>query len=533
MRNILGQTKSAFNLRDIMDQKKILIVNLSKGKVGELNSRLLGMIFVIKFQAAAMSRASVPEEQRTDFGLYVDEFQNFSTDSFASILSEARKYRLNLIVANQFIGQLSDEIRDAVFGNIGTMISYRCGPEDAEFLVKQFAPVFDASDLVNLPNFNSIVKLLIGGLPSQPFSMQGLPFLANSNPELGAAIKQLSAAKFGRPRAEAEADIFSRLSNDATVSKPAAPSPLNPPPAPAPATVEPSQSAADNKVEDTMNDNQIQNNPSNPAAGATAGLDAAQTTPPASQPSPAPPPAPAPAAQPSDDAPSIADIVKAPVVKPAEEIAQTPAASPQVPPAQLPPSEIVRDTARERVEVLPSPQGGGAAVASPETPPVFESHHKVVQPPPEVKVEVSAADLADAATTPGSSSAPALEQTMEELAEVPFIHLNPNFAPAENTPADVQPAAAPPTASQPAIPPAPLSEPASAPTPPPATTIQPSATSAPETTPSTDTPTPTAAPAPELTATAPGPIVEPNQPAAPAVAPGEVDVDEHGNIIQG
>src|SRR5674476_387817 len=127
MRNIMGQTKSAFNLRDVMDNKKILIVNLSKGRLGELNSQLLGMIFVIKFQAAAMSRADVPEADRTDFSLYVDEFQNFSTDSFASILSEARKYRLNLIVANQFIAQLSPEIRDAVFGNIGTMVAHRMG----------------------------------------------------------------------------------------------------------------------------------------------------------------------------------------------------------------------------------------------------------------------------------------------------------------------------------------------------------------------------------------------------------------------
>ena len=211
MRNILGQTKSSFDLRDVMNNKKILIVNLSKGRIGEINAKLLGMIFVIKFQAAAMSRANIPEADRQDFCLYVDEFQNFSTDSFASILSEARKYRLNLIVANQFIGQLSNEIRDAVFGNIGTMVSYRCGPEDAEFLTKQFAPIFDARDLVNLPNFNAVVKLLIGGLPSQPFSMVGLPYLTNSNQELAMAIKQLSAAKFGQSRAQVEAEIFARF----------------------------------------------------------------------------------------------------------------------------------------------------------------------------------------------------------------------------------------------------------------------------------------------------------------------------------
>jgi len=211
MRNIIGQTKSSFNIREIMDNKKILIVNLSKGRVGELNSKLLGMIFVIKIQAAAMSRVDIPENDRKDFALYVDEFQNFSTDSFASILSEARKFRLNLIVANQFIGQLSQEIRDAVFGNIGTIAAFRMGPEDAEFMVKQFAPVFDASDLVNLPNFNTAMRLMVGGLPSHPFTMKCLPPLGTSNVELGNAIKQLSAAKFGRPRARVEAAIASRL----------------------------------------------------------------------------------------------------------------------------------------------------------------------------------------------------------------------------------------------------------------------------------------------------------------------------------
>jgi hypothetical protein len=213
MRNIIGQTKSSFNLRDVMDNKKILIVNLSKGRLGELNSQLLGMIFVIKFQAAAMSRADTMEDQRADFSLYVDEFQNFSTDSFASILSEARKYRLNLVVANQFIGQLSNEIRDAVFGNIGTIAAHRMGPDDAEFMVKQFAPVFDASDLMNIPNYNAAMRLMIGGLPSQPFSIRDLAPLSTPNLELGLAIKQLSAAKFGHAKAEVEASIIDRFSS--------------------------------------------------------------------------------------------------------------------------------------------------------------------------------------------------------------------------------------------------------------------------------------------------------------------------------
>ena len=139
MRNIIGQTKSGFNLRDIMDNNKILLVNLSKGKMGELNSKLLGIIFVMKFQAAAMGRANIPEDQRVDFSLYVDEFQNFATESFETILSEARKYRLNLILGNQFMTQLTDKIREAIIGNVGTVISGRIGITDAEILVKKLS----------------------------------------------------------------------------------------------------------------------------------------------------------------------------------------------------------------------------------------------------------------------------------------------------------------------------------------------------------------------------------------------------------
>lgn len=211
MRNIIGQSKSSFNLRDVMDNKKILLVNLSKGRTGELNSKLLGMIFVMKFQAAAMSRANVPEEERQDFSLYVDEFQNFSTDSFATILSEARKYRLNLIVANQFTTQLTDEIRDAVFGNIGTVISFRVGTNDAEFLAKQFQPIFDVDDLQRIPNYNAVVRMLIGGIPAQPFSMAAMPSLGKPNKKLMDALKQLSAAKYGRAKTKVETEIFTRL----------------------------------------------------------------------------------------------------------------------------------------------------------------------------------------------------------------------------------------------------------------------------------------------------------------------------------
>ncbi len=215
MRNIIGQTKSSFDLRNIMDSGKILLVNLSRGRTGDLNSKLLGMIFVMKFEEAAMSRADVPEEYRRDFCLYVDEFQNFSTDSFADILSQARKYHLNLIVANQFTTQLKEEIRDAVFGNVGTVVSFRVGTTDAEFLAKQFAPVFDIEDLQFIPNYNTAVRMMIGGVPVQPFSMATLPPLGSPNKQLAQALMQLSAAKYGRPREAVEKEIFKRLETKA------------------------------------------------------------------------------------------------------------------------------------------------------------------------------------------------------------------------------------------------------------------------------------------------------------------------------
>lgn len=211
MRNIIGQLESSFDMRDIMDNKKILLVNLSKGRTGELNSNLLGMIFVMKFQAAAMSRASVPEHERIDFCLYVDEFQNFSTDSFATIMSEARKYHLNLVVANQFTTQLTEEIRDAVFGNMGTIVSFRIGQNDVESLTRYFQPMFDSADLLRVPNRNTIVRTLIGGVPTQPFSMATIAPLGTPNPELGQALKQLSAAKCGKPRQVVEKAIFDRM----------------------------------------------------------------------------------------------------------------------------------------------------------------------------------------------------------------------------------------------------------------------------------------------------------------------------------
>jgi len=227
MRNILGQTKSGFNLRDIMDNKKILLVNLSKGKMGELNSKLLGIIFVMKFQVAAMSRADIPEEQRSDFCLYVDEFQNFATESFESILSEARKYRLNLILGNQFMTQLTDKIREAIIGNVGTVVSGRIGITDAEILSKKFTPTFDAEDLTKMPNYQSVTSIMINNVPSAPFSMAFLPPMGQSNAQLSDALKRLSAAKYGKPRAVVEKEIFNRLGVGRGAERPRTSTPLS------------------------------------------------------------------------------------------------------------------------------------------------------------------------------------------------------------------------------------------------------------------------------------------------------------------
>jgi len=172
IRNIIGQVHSSINMREIMDNQKILIMNLSKGRIGEDNSRLLGALLITKLQLAAMSRVDVPEEKRKDFFLYVDEFQNFATTSFVNVLSEARKYRLALILGHQYITQMEEEVRDAVFGNVGTIISFRVGAEDAEWLEKEFTPEFIAADLVNLGKYNIYLRLMIDGLAGRPFSAE-------------------------------------------------------------------------------------------------------------------------------------------------------------------------------------------------------------------------------------------------------------------------------------------------------------------------------------------------------------------------
>ncbi len=210
MRVIIGQERSAFNFRRVMDEGKILLVNLSKGRIGEINANLLGMIVVGKLLMAALGRVDVPQEARRDFNLYIDEFQNFTTDSIAVILSEARKYRLNLVIAHQFIGQLTEEIRDAVFGNVGSIISFRVGAQDAEFLKKQFEPIFNEQDLINIDNFHAYVKLLIYGQPAKPFNIKTIPAKTGEAAAAG-RLKEWSITHYGREREEVEKEIFRRL----------------------------------------------------------------------------------------------------------------------------------------------------------------------------------------------------------------------------------------------------------------------------------------------------------------------------------
>jgi hypothetical protein len=217
MRNIIGQSKSAFNIREIMDNQKILLVNLSKGKTGEVNSSLLGFIMVSKIQMAAMARADMKKEDRKDFYLYVDEFQNFTTDSIATILSEARKYMLDLILAHQYVAQLTkgndSKIRDAVFGNVGTMAAFRVGAEDAEFLEKEFSPVFDQNDIINVDQYTANIKLLIDNTASRPFNMATI-LPPEGNHEMIALLKELSRMKYGRRRDEVEKEIRTRAKWD-------------------------------------------------------------------------------------------------------------------------------------------------------------------------------------------------------------------------------------------------------------------------------------------------------------------------------
>jgi CxxC-x17-CxxC domain-containing protein len=215
IRNIIGQVKSTIDMRKVMDEGKILIANITKGRIGEDNSRLLGALVITKLQLAAMSRVDVPEEERRDFFLYVDEFQNFATESFVNILSEARKYRLALILANQYIAQLeemtptgrSTKVKDAIFGNIGTLVSFRVGAEDAEFLEKEFTPDFLAQDFVNLPKYDIYLKLMIDGIAGAPFSAETLPPFPELEKSNGEKIIKASRERYATTRKNIEDKI--------------------------------------------------------------------------------------------------------------------------------------------------------------------------------------------------------------------------------------------------------------------------------------------------------------------------------------
>lgn len=212
IRNVVGQEKSTINIFDIMNERKIFLVNVSKGRIGEDNSALLGAMIITKVQLSAMERVRIPEDERKDFYLYVDEFQNFATESFAGILSEARKYRLNLIIAHQYIGQLvtdmSTVVRDAVFGNVGTMIAFRVGATDAEFLEKEFEPEFTPPDLIQLPNRNIYLKLMVDGITSRPFSASTLaPFHLKTTSDIQTQVIDMSRKLYARSREEVEDDI--------------------------------------------------------------------------------------------------------------------------------------------------------------------------------------------------------------------------------------------------------------------------------------------------------------------------------------
>lgn len=211
IRNIVGQPKSTIDLREIMDNQKILLLDLSKGKVGEDNSELLGAMIITKLQLAALSRVDIDEEDRKDFYLYVDEFQNFVTDSFATILSEARKYRLNLTMGHQYIGQLMPEgnpkMRDAVFGNVGSMVVFRVGAADAEYLETEFEPAFSPNDIVNIPKYNIILKLMINGVASDPFTATSIQVDENWYTGNAEKVIKVSRERYANPMADVEDKI--------------------------------------------------------------------------------------------------------------------------------------------------------------------------------------------------------------------------------------------------------------------------------------------------------------------------------------
>jgi hypothetical protein len=209
MRPVIAQEKSSFNFRDIMDNKKIFLVNLAKGRLGDINANLIGLILVGKILMAALSRVDSFGKTLPPFYLYIDEFQNITTDSIATILSEARKYKLSLTIAHQFIAQLDEKIRDAVFGNVGSMAVFRIGSDDAAYLEKQFEPTFSQKDIMNIDNYNAYLKLLVGGRPAKPFNIETLPS-PKLNHQIAEKIREISFLTYGKDRAEVEAGIMKR-----------------------------------------------------------------------------------------------------------------------------------------------------------------------------------------------------------------------------------------------------------------------------------------------------------------------------------
>lgn len=372
MRPIIAQEESSFNFRYIMDNKKILLVNLSKGRLGDINANLIGLILVGKILMAALSRVDSFGQQLPDFYLYIDEFQNITTDSISSILSEARKYGLSLNVAHQFIAQLDPKIKDAVFGNVGNMAAFRVGPEDAEFLETQFAPVFTAQDLMKVENYNCFVKMLMNGKPVPPFSLATYP-PPTGNPEIVEQVKQLSYLKYGRDRKDVDDAIMKKYLSQsqaalagAVPAKPAAtgapapapqdgrvplaqvafPSrqmPPTPPQVP-PAAAQPSpQSVVSAFVPQTPATAPLSSSPTAP----TAPISVSPASPPRVQaqvlmpsmapsevPTPAAAPTPSPVDTPSPYAPSIQPAIFQGMTVPQRPVASTPTTSTQYPTPQ-------------------------------------------------------------------------------------------------------------------------------------------------------------------------------------------------------
>ena len=404
MRPIIAQEQSSFNFRDIMDNKKILLVNLAKGKLGEMNANLIGLIIIGKFLMAAMSRVDSFGKELPDFYLYVDEFQNIATPSISAILSEARKYGLSLNLAHQFIAQLPEDIKAAVFGNVGNMIVFRVGTEDAEFLESQFAPIFKASDIMKIENRNAYAKILIHGKPVSPFNLEMLPPPAG-HPEIVEQMKNLSYLKFGRDRKLVDDAIMQRYLST-TASKPA-----EAPKAPAPARA-----------------------PSVASAGVPPAAGSVPPTPTPPPPTNIPTPAPLP---PSPVAPSLPNTPFASAFAEATTPTVPPQMSLPVIPPPLPP-EPVPASIVPPVQVPPPPPPPVAFTPAPVPPlPPVTAPVESASVPPLVAVPVST--MVRAVATPEPTPPPELIQQVHAVS--PFVTTAPEPAspPFQSHPVDYPP----------------------------------------------------------------------------------------------